>query len=208
MRRTTTIVATAAMTLAITSPIAGARAEKVDVCHAEGNGEFHKINVSENAFDTHVGHGDSAPGEAVPGQPGMVFTEDCVATVSIETVAVGSFSNPYPGANSPTLTIEFELLQASDGPYSGTASYSYGANTASLEISKACVDEPNDRVTVLAEVVESSVEDWVGTERAISMTVDDSTVRARFATADDYDLQCSVPDYPASGPDGFLTFAS
>ena len=49
----------------------GAGGEKVDVCHNEGNGTFHLINISDNAFPAHVEHGDASPGEIC----GMVLEE-------------------------------------------------------------------------------------------------------------------------------------
>lgn len=51
--------------------------EKVDVCHSEGNGSFHLINVSVNAVAAHLRHGDALPNEAVPGNPGYIFDEAC-----------------------------------------------------------------------------------------------------------------------------------
>ena len=56
----------------------GAGGEKVDVCHNEGNGVFNMINISENAFDSHVAHGDASLGEPVPGMDGYKFDEACV----------------------------------------------------------------------------------------------------------------------------------
>ncbi len=35
-----------------------ARAAKVDVCHLNGDGEYITINISENAFQAHLDHGD------------------------------------------------------------------------------------------------------------------------------------------------------
>lgn len=52
-------------------------AVKVDVCHVDGNGTYHKINISENAFQSHVDHGDASPGDLVPGDPTMKFADDC-----------------------------------------------------------------------------------------------------------------------------------
>lgn len=55
----------------------GAGGEKVDVCHNEGDGTFHLINISDNAFDSHVAHGDASPGDPVPGMSGKKFDEAC-----------------------------------------------------------------------------------------------------------------------------------
>jgi len=56
---------------------AGAGADKVDVCHLEGNGSYHLINISDNAYPAHIDHGDVSPGNPVPGMPGFVFDEGC-----------------------------------------------------------------------------------------------------------------------------------
>jgi hypothetical protein len=34
------------------------RGHKVDVCHRKGNGEWHVINISQNALPAHLAHGD------------------------------------------------------------------------------------------------------------------------------------------------------
>jgi len=61
------------------SPGPGSTAvQKVDVCHREGNGSFHLITVASQAVQAHRTHGDTLPGEAVPGTPGYVFDETCM----------------------------------------------------------------------------------------------------------------------------------
>jgi hypothetical protein len=54
-----------------------APAEKVDVCHLEGTGDYHLISISDNAYPSHVDHGDAMIGEPVPGVEGKKFDEDC-----------------------------------------------------------------------------------------------------------------------------------
>jgi len=50
-------------------------AERVLVCHVEGNGSAHVIEVSEHAVEAHLAHGDSL--EAAEGlEPG----DDCEVT--------------------------------------------------------------------------------------------------------------------------------
>ena len=67
----------------------GAGGEKVDVCHNEGNGTFHLINISDNAFPAHVEHGDASPGEMVPGMEGKKFDEACNVVDAGPTVTPG-----------------------------------------------------------------------------------------------------------------------
>ena len=52
----TTLTAAA---LAVTTPAAAGN--KVEICHSEGNGSYHVIEVNENALDAHLGHGDHYP---------------------------------------------------------------------------------------------------------------------------------------------------
>ena len=48
----------AAATLLLASSAATAKNVKVDICHQEGNGGYHVINVSEKAVPAHLAHGD------------------------------------------------------------------------------------------------------------------------------------------------------
>lgn len=68
---------------------------KVDVCHQTGNGSFRLINVSGNALDGHVGHGDALPGDEVPGMPGFSFDEQCVP---VQAGVVVARATTYGGA--------------------------------------------------------------------------------------------------------------
>ncbi len=54
-----------------------ASANKVDICHREGNGSFILINISNKAYPAHDKHGDAKPGQAVPGKDGFVFDDAC-----------------------------------------------------------------------------------------------------------------------------------
>ena len=73
-------------------------ADKVDVCHREGNGEFHLINVSENALDAHMAHGDGVPGGSVPGMEGYEFDEACVPVQAVQPIYVLSMQFNFNGA--------------------------------------------------------------------------------------------------------------
>jgi hypothetical protein len=67
--------------------------KKVDVCHREGNGSYHLINISENALPAHLAHGDALPGDPVPDTEGKKFDEKCnVVDIPIPVVEQG-YSN-------------------------------------------------------------------------------------------------------------------
>lgn len=83
------IVLSLVTVLLVVGIAAAAPAEKVDVCHAEGNGTYILINISENAYPAHVEHGDASPGEPVPGMEGMIFSEDCTPVSAGPTVTPG-----------------------------------------------------------------------------------------------------------------------
>jgi hypothetical protein len=54
-----------------------APAGKVAICHATGSGSYRRIEISANAVDAHLAHGDAVPGAPVPGGGGQVFGDDC-----------------------------------------------------------------------------------------------------------------------------------
>lgn len=62
---------------AVLDEVLALRADKVDVCHREGNGSFHLINISGNALPAHLAHGDGQPGGLVPGTPAKQFDSAC-----------------------------------------------------------------------------------------------------------------------------------
>jgi len=63
------------MTMAVAGIAAAAPAPKVDVCHYDADtGLFHLINISGNAFDAHMAHGDAVPGGLFPGAVTLPLT--------------------------------------------------------------------------------------------------------------------------------------
>jgi hypothetical protein len=58
------------------SPVSAAQ-QTVAVCHRTGSGNFRLLNVPEQLVAVHLGHGDAFPGDAVPGNPDLVFDENC-----------------------------------------------------------------------------------------------------------------------------------
>ena len=76
------------------------RTVKVSLCHAEGNGTYHQIDVSESAEDAHRAHGDAEIGEPVPGRPNMTFDINCRAvgpSVEIKKSTNGEDADNPPG---------------------------------------------------------------------------------------------------------------
>lgn len=85
-----TIVFTAVMMLSLVL-VGGAAAKpgnKVEICHNTGNGSFALVKVKADTLQTHLAHGDAAPGQAVPGQAGMVFAADCSVTSTVQNPQV------------------------------------------------------------------------------------------------------------------------
>jgi len=63
--------------------------KKVEICHrTQGLTTFLVILVAEPSVDSHLAHGDGLIGEAVPGQPGLVFNSDCEPIPSRRVITV------------------------------------------------------------------------------------------------------------------------
>ncbi len=67
---------------------------KVEICHNNGNGAYSLVKIKTDTLPTHLAHGDAAPGAAVPGQAGMVFSASC-------SVIPGSQGEPDQPVNVP-----------------------------------------------------------------------------------------------------------
>ena len=87
--------------LAVLSLVAGALAtgvaaaappDKVDICHVDEYQASFLINVSGNALDAHLAHGDGLPGDPVPGVSGKKFAEDCTIVDAGPVVTAGQQS--------------------------------------------------------------------------------------------------------------------
>ena len=76
------------------------REGKVALCHAEGNGSYHLIDVSLSAEPAHRAHGDGKVGDPVPGQTGRTFDSDCRPVgpgIDIEKFTNGEAADSAPG---------------------------------------------------------------------------------------------------------------
>lgn len=88
-----TLVAIAALAVALLgAPSAGGTPLKVDVCHVDDEGGVRLITISDRAFETHIEHGDAAPGDPVPGMIGYLFDEACTP-VSVETTFAVAYTD-------------------------------------------------------------------------------------------------------------------
>ena len=76
------------------------RSGKVSLCHKEGNGTYHLIDVSTDAEAAHRAHGDGKIGDPVPGDLLKIFDENCRPAgpgVDIEKFTNGEDADNAPG---------------------------------------------------------------------------------------------------------------
>ncbi len=83
-------------TAAIVSDV---RSEKVMLCHREGTGSYHLIDVSVNAEATHRAHGDGKVGDPVPAAPTSTFDANCRPVGP--GVEIRKFTNNYDANDAP-----------------------------------------------------------------------------------------------------------
>lgn len=179
-------------------------APKVDVCHYSSDDDgFHLINVSSNALEAHIAHGDVQPGDAVPEMENHEYGADC--EIRSTQVVDGSFSGDG-------LSVSFTAYVSFDQVVSGTGLYSYtgNGNIMSMTVSDVCLDEAAGVATVWGSA-ESSLWD----DGFLVLTLADDGVsmstRAVFFEAEGdaaalFASQCSAPETPATGGAGSLTF--
>lgn len=107
------IVVIALMLALVPTGSVSAAVTKVAVCHLDDMGLYHLINISDNAWDAHVAHGDDSPGELVPGKPGKKFAADCsvidVKTL-VDTVTVPSSGLTVTSTAVLVSGIRYELV--------------------------------------------------------------------------------------------------
>ena len=78
---------------------------KIRLCHLEGNGNYHPIEVSLSAKEDHLAHGDGYPLGDVPGtEPILSFDNDCNVLgpdIDIEKLTNGKNADGAPGPSIP-----------------------------------------------------------------------------------------------------------
>jgi hypothetical protein len=112
------------LVLSVTVVSAGP-APKVDVCHRTDAGVYILINISENAFQSHVDHGDGGPGDMVPGMPGKMFGPDC-SVVNANANVAGTWSGRSGTVGNLAYPFNMYLGQDSAGNVTGTVNYTNG----------------------------------------------------------------------------------
>lgn len=173
MRRFLIAMVGAALVGAFLFPTAAlAKNPKVDVCHAEGNGSYHLINISEKAAAKYIAnHGDGFPGDPVPGMEEFLFGEDC---------------DPVPFCQDPlgcvSYAAEDPIRLATALVMSGPLSFLGFAQVWGTEIAL------DMRGPVLGHAVELSTEDTMcgsvgGGEAAANAIVADPTIAAVVGTS-------------------------
>lgn len=181
-------------------------APKVDVCHRTGDGEFHLINISSNALDAHLAHGDAlAGGGVVPGMPTYEFDAEC-GVYSTEVVD-GVFSGGG-------IDIAFTAYVAFDDAVSGIGSYSYSLNGRTMDVD--VIDVCLDPMALTATVWGSGDPSWQATDGYMVLTLVDTgggsmATRALFfgdeaAAEAAFEAQCTTAVTGASGGTGYLIF--
>ena len=109
--------------LGVMAPSAAeARPNKVGICHEKGNGSYHLIDVSKEALQAHLRHGDSLPGQVFPDDPSLVFGPDCTPQQPAPVVEPGYSRLTEEGA------VRFRQNNSGGEIYLGTADLGVGAN--------------------------------------------------------------------------------
>ena len=95
----------------------GNKADKVDVCHVDDEGNIQKINVNGNALAGHLGHGDTLPVEG-----SCDVTEPSITVISSDFTVFpfGTLvSVTFAAANCDGDPVRYELVGADDGSLIG-----------------------------------------------------------------------------------------
>lgn len=124
-------------------------ASKVDVCHRSGRG-FHLINVSGNALQAHLAHGDGQPHGPVPGTTDRVFGAAC-DVLRKYTVA----ANAFPGV---TVEVGQAAVVVAEGQWSVGGPYgTYDADGATTFHTEGCAAAPSAPMGALVGSLDGGV---------------------------------------------------
>lgn len=129
MRKLTTLLAVLLLPACGGGPIAPDDTEgpsfdvvsKSVMCHRTTEGTYIRIVIAGTAVPAHRDHGDAGPGEAVPGPPGMEFTETCdVIPTTVFAIAYTDMDpDDGPGFKEGTDVLIAKLIDYNDGSPDG-----------------------------------------------------------------------------------------
>ena len=118
------VILTVLVSLLMATGVSAAGATKSDICHLDKDaGIFFLINISDNAFQAHLDHGDVAPGGAVPDMPGMIFGSDCAV---LPIGVTGTWTGLSGLAGNLTYPFTMHLVQDLAGNVTGDIDYGAG----------------------------------------------------------------------------------
>jgi hypothetical protein len=95
---------------------------KIALCHAEGNGSYHLIDVSVSAEPAHRDHGDGAVGDPVPADPTKKFDQNCRPVgpeIRVEKSTNGQDADEAPGPKvlvGSTVTWQYVVTNTGNVP--------------------------------------------------------------------------------------------
>lgn len=130
-----------ALAMAGLSRAAGAPAEKVEICHLdEETGLFHMINVSGNAYDAHMAHGDFPAGKVACEDHQQVSDEGCSCVCKVyetekpQCYWLSDSTNCWipTGASSAEDCMFLDSCGPSGGGGSGGGCYAWGTTTEGM----------------------------------------------------------------------------
>lgn len=166
MRTKVKLLLAAGMCAAVLAPVAAsAGGAKVDVCHVNGQGDYHLININENAFATHVEHGDAALGDAVPGMVGYVFGDGCAAELAAVDSASGNLTVLVNGTGDDRY-LQFDTA---------TGTVSWQADDATFDADVTSFTVTGNNATIYGTVTSNSTASGASPGDTFTFTVTDAS---------------------------------
>jgi hypothetical protein len=173
MKSVIALAGAAVLTAAAAPAIASSGQAKVDLCHAEGNGTYHLINIAEAAYAKHVEHGDAKVGEAVPGTDGAkIFDETCEV---VDAPPTGPVVTPGYSGLTEAAGVRYRGQNSGNEIYLGIPDLGVGSNR--LETGYTWAPSTTYKVTFAFDkdnnAVNTSIVDPAGGTKSLSYDFDD-----------------------------------
>jgi hypothetical protein len=161
--------------LARTDQVSGERLPKTDVCHVDELGVARLINISQNAFQSHLDHGDAMPGEPVPGKPGFVFGPTCAQVSLSSCAAIRAFDSTAGDGNYTIVAGQSfkvfchdmagtprEYLNLQSTPSSNFAQYTAGGATTGDTLRTTFTKVRIDPITLTVDIFDGTFSSSTG----------------------------------------------